>query len=397
MVTGITGMVGSTIAHECVESNKVIGVVRRTSNRSLGRLDKAGLIGRGNLILESGDLTDYSSLYRIIRAHKPDIIINCGASSHVGESFKTPLENLQITGAGCANLLEAVRNNQDEVYNPYFVQFSTSEMFGGNFSRAFFEYEANDGPSYPQHYNIKYENPRYNTMKDLGICGEAFQNEQTPLSANSPYAAAKIYAHNMTELYREAYGMNCISLIAFNMEGPARGETFVTRKITKYVAALDKWSKQVKQVVDHKKYPYGTFSCLDEEHIAYTTGSYVSQFPKLKLGNINSVRDWTHVSDSIRAIPTIINNGGLGPYCVCSNQTHSVKEFIEEAFSVIKVDKDKCMDYILIDQSLIRPCEVPFLRGDSTKLRELGWEPKVGFGDLVKEMVLSDILESSLL
>lgn len=304
-----------------------------------GRLEEMGILHHKNLTLCSGDVTDFGSIENIIRANRPDIVINCAASSHVGESFHTPVANLDITGKGCANILEAIRVNKSKEYNPQFVQFSSSEMMGSNCS-----IRNNDGTL--THYTGE-------TTAAINF-SKCFQNEETPLSANSPYAAAKIYAHNMTELYRRAYGMNCISFIMFNSESEYRGENFVTRKITKYVGQL-----AAKKVTE-----------------------------KLRLGNMNAMRDWTYAHDSINALSLLLELGATGPYVICSNQTHTVGHFAKLAFDLIG---EKADDHIVVDPAFFRPCEVPFLKGDSSKIRALGWTPNVNIDGLARIMVSKDI------
>jgi GDPmannose 4,6-dehydratase len=288
----------------------------------------------------SGDITDYSSIDRIIKEYKPDVIGNLAAASHVGDSFKEPLANIQITGVGCANMLEAIRNNYSDTYRPKFWQMSSSEMFGSN-------------------YSCKTQTGRiYHTNTDLFGCkpdNESFQYEDTPLSANSPYAAAKIYAHNMTELYRKAYGIYANSMICFNFEGPFRGETFVTRKVTRYVAEFK---------------------------------SKNGKIPKLRLGNLDSQRSWLSASDMVDAVLLALQHPS-DTYVVSHPQVNSIRDLCRTAFSHIGVDN--WQDFVEIDPQFIRPVEVPYLRGDSSKISKLGWKPKVAFEQLIKEMVDADI------
>jgi GDPmannose 4,6-dehydratase len=288
----------------------------------------------------SGDITDYSSIDRIIKEYKPDVIGNLAAASHVGDSFKEPLANIQITGVGCANMLEAIRNNYSDTYQPKFWQMSSSEMFGSNYSS-----KTNTGRI-------------YHKSTDLFGCkpdNESFQYEDTPLSANSPYAAAKIYAHNMTELYRRAYGIYANSMICFNFEGPFRGETFVTRKVTRYVAEFK---------------------------------SKNGKIPKLRLGNLDSQRSWLSASDMVDAVLLALQHPS-DTYVVSHPQVNSIRDLCRTAFSHIGVDNWE--DFVEIDPEFIRPVEVPYLRGDSSKISKLGWKPKVAFEQLIKEMVDADI------
>ena len=326
LLTGITGQAGTEFCKKLLPEHEVIGMYRRTANTSFARMTEAGLFCHSSLSMVSGDITDYSSIDRIIKEYKPDVIGNLAAASHVGDSFKEPLANIQITGVGCANMLEAIRNNYSDTYRPKFWQMSSSEMFGSNCSSRIL-YGDND----------------------------EFQDENTPLSANSPYAAAKIYAHNMTELYRRAYGIYANSMICFNFEGPFRGETFVTRKVTRYVAEFK---------------------------------SKNGQIPKLRLGNLDSQRSWLSASDMVDAVLLALQHPS-DTYVVSHPQVNSIRDLCRTAFSHIGVDNWE--DFVEIDPKFIRPVEVPYLRGDSSKISKLGWKPKVAFEQLIKEMVDADI------
>ena len=215
LITGITGQIGTIFSKLVLDQgDQVIGVHRRTANSNFDRLEESGIIKNPLLRLCSGDVTDYSSIDRLVKQHKPDRIINFAASSHVHESFKTPVANLDITGAGCTNILESIRNNMGYKYSPKFVQISSSEMFGSNFS------SESDGQGV-YHYSMHDCGKRM--LESLERYPENYwQDENTPLSANSPYAAAKIYAHNMTELYRRAYDIYANSIILFNTESEYR-------------------------------------------------------------------------------------------------------------------------------------------------------------------------------
>lgn len=331
LLTGITGQAGTVFTQELLkEGHTVIGLYRRTANDNMGRLREAGLLTNDNVILAEGDVTDYSSIDRAIKEFRPDFIGNLAASSHVHESFKNPLANLKITGEGCVNVLESVRNNYSDTYRPKVWQMSSSEMFGSNYS-----------------------------VNDLD---QKYQDENTPLSANSPYAAAKIYAHNMCLLYAKAYGMFVNTMVCFNFEGPYRGSNFVTKKITEYVASL------------HKEI------CL---------GGDKNNFRKLKLGNLNAMRDWTSAIDMVRGVLLCLRQDAPDTYCVCSNQIHSIKELCSIAFGRIGIKNWE--KHVEVDPQFIRPVEVPFLRGSNYKIGSLGWSPKVSFTDLIWSMVDQDI------
>ena len=386
-ITGITGQIGTVMAKTLLErGDSVIGMYRRTANSNFDRLEETGIIKNPALRLCSGDVTDFSSIDRIIKQYKPDRIINFAASSHVHESFKTPIANLNITGAGCVNMLESIRTNRNMGYNPKFVQISSSEMFGGNFTfrksdkgfcNAEIEYEnCNVDDKQGQHWLDTFPN-------------DCYQNEDTPLSANSPYAAAKIYGHNMTELYKKAYDMYVNSIILFNTESEYRRINFVTRKITDYVARLfhfqNTWRDRVHLVAEYDYFADPDFiTVVDPE-----TGAARDRFPKLRLGNLESMRDWTYAEDSCNAILLSLNQEDPDTYVVCSGQTQSIQKLCELAFAEIGIQDIR--NHIVIDPKFYRPVEVPFLRGDSSKIRSLGWEPTTDFESIVSIMLGKDI------
>jgi GDPmannose 4,6-dehydratase len=238
----------------------------------------------------------------------------------VGTSFKQPSTTFQIDTIGAINILESIRKNSPITK---FYQASTSEMFGRNFS----------------------------TDKD----GSKYQDEQTELLPQSPYGVAKLAAHRLVQIYREAYGVFAVSGILFNHESPRRGEQFVTRKITKYLG----------QLVNH--------------NIKET----------LKLGNLNSSRDWGHAKDYVNAMFLMLQNDSPQDYVICTGKTHTVLDFLKAAFEHVNLDYTK---HVEIDPNLYRPAEVDYLCGRNDKAKkELKWFPQIGFEDLVKDMVTSDV------
>lgn len=282
------------------------------------------LIYQGLELIE-GDVTDSHSMNLIIGKYKPDLLFNVAAMSHVHTSFNCPSSTFQIDAIGVINILEAIRHFSPQTK---LYHASTSEMFGSNF-----------------------------TEKN----GEKFQDEDTAFVCQSPYAISKLAAHHMVRLYRESYGLFACSGILFNHESERRGENFVTRKITKYIGRLAVY--------------------LEQAHPSI-------QFEKLKLGNLDSYRDWSHAEDMVEAMLLMLEAKSPNDYVVGSGDTHSIKEFLEEAFSLIKQD---WKDYVEIDQALIRPAEVDYLCANPTKIKqELGWQPKIDFEGLVKRMVQYD-------
>jgi len=330
IVLGVSGQCGSYLAELLLNKGyNVIGTVRRSSVDTTERVKH--LNKNPNFKIVECDITDITSIGEVLSI-KPQLIFNCAAQSHVGTSFSQPSYTFQVDAVGVLNILETIR-----LYTPEsrLIQFSTSEMFGSNYTTQWKSY---------------CDNNYIDTTNIINV-----QNEFTSFSPNSPYAVAKVAAFNLVSLYREAYKLNVCSGIMFNMESPRRGENFVTRKITKYIAEL---------VTGKRK-------------------------DKLQLGNIESFRDWGFVPDYMEAVYKIITADKLDDYVVCTGETHTVKEFLEVAFSLVGLNWE---DYVWFNKDLVRPMEVDYLCGDASKIKEkLGWEPKVKFNELVKMMVESDI------
>jgi len=318
LITGITGQDGSYLAEMLLKKGyKVIGVKRRTSLISTDRIDNifndSDLIMNFDLVY--GNMNDSGCLHRLLIEHKPDEIYNLAAQSHVRVSFETPEETTEFVAMGTLRLLEAYKNICPEAK---FYQASSSEMFG-------------DNP----------ENP---------------QSETTRLMPASPYACAKVYAHNLCRNYRESYGLHISSGILFNHESPRRGETFVTRKITRAAARIK-------------------MGLQDD----------------LLLGNLDAKRDWGFAGDYVEAMWLMTQQETPDDYVVATGETHTVKEFLQVVFDYAGLDVDK---YVKIDERLFRPHEVPLLLGDATKAKEkLGWEPKINFEGLAKMMYDEDLKE----
>lgn len=317
LITGITGQDGSYLADLLLAKGyEVYGMIRRSSSFNTARLDHLYTDphdSNARLHLVYGDLNDGSRLNHLIRTIRPDEIYNLGAQSHVRVSFDVPEYTGDATGLGVLRLLDAIRETGHECK---FYQASSSEMFG----------------------------------KVL----EVPQNESTPFYPRSPYGAAKVYGHWITVNYRESYGMYACSGILFNHESPRRGETFVTRKITRAVGRI------VHGLQD-----------------------------KIFLGNLDAKRDWGFAGDYVEAMWMMMQQDEPDDYVVATGETHSVKEFLDEAFKHVNLDWEK---HVEIDPRYYRPAEVDLLLGDSTKAREkLGWSPRVDFPGLVQMMVDHDL------
>jgi GDPmannose 4,6-dehydratase len=321
LITGVTGQDGSYLAEFLLAKGyEVHGIIRRSSSFNTGRINHIYQDQHDphpHLRLVYGDLNDASSLNRIIRDVAPDEIYNLGAQSHVRVSFDIPEYTGEITAIGAVRLLEAIRESRIPTK---FYQASSSEMFGN---------------------------------------APAPQNENTPLLPRSPYAAAKLYAHWMTATYRDGYGLFACSGILFNHESPRRGETFVTRKITKAIARI-----------------------------------HAGRQHKLFLGNLDARRDWGFAGDYVEAMWLMMQQDKPDDYVIATGETHSVREFLEEAFGRMNMDWKK---YVEIDPRYYRPAEVDLLLGDASKAKsKLNWKPKVHFRELVHMMVDSDVKDELL-
>tara|TARA_R100000995_G_scaffold84568_2_gene63684 strand:- start:18280 stop:19251 length:972 start_codon:yes stop_codon:yes gene_type:complete len=311
IVTGVTGQDGSYLAELLLEKGyRVIGAKRRTSMICTDRIDH--IYDNENFILEYYDLNDVGSLYRLLINYEPDEFYNLGAQSHVRVSFDIPENTVDGIAMGTLRILEAIRTIRPECK---LYQASSSEMYG-------------DSEEYPF-------------------------TETSRMTPASPYACAKLFAHNLVRNYRESYGLFACSGILFNHESPRRGETFVTRKIT-LAAARIKHGLQ----------------------------------DKLRLGNLEAHRDWGFAGDYVKAMWLMLQQEEPDDFVIATGETHTVSEFLKVVFEYAGLDIDK---YVEIDPRLFRPHEVPYLLGDSTKAKEiLGWEPETTFKQLAKLMYDKD-------
>lgn len=325
LIFGVTGQAGSYLSEKFLrEGYDVYGVNRRTSLPNDGRLSIAKTYSNFHIV--EGDITDSFSVADVISKIRPVYIANAAAQSHVATSFEQPAFTWNATALGVLNVLEAVRTVDKNIK---VVQFSSSEMFGSE----------------------------YSTRIDENGVKTTYQDENTPMFPQSPYAIAKLAGHHLIRNYRNSYSMNLASAIFFNMESPRRGEKFVTRKITKYIGQLMNFSHST---------------------------------PKLKLGNIDARRDWGHCEDYMDCIYKMFTCGQNKDYVISTGKTISVRDFLEVAFNYVGKNWE---DYVEIDSSLYRPSEVAYLHGDSSLVqRDLGWTPKRTVYDIVKEMVDHDIL-----
>ncbi|UDL88466.1 GDP-mannose 4,6-dehydratase [Mesorhizobium sp. PAMC28654] len=340
LITGVTGQDGAYLAQLLLQKGYIVhGVKRRSSSFNTERVDDIYVDPHERdtrFFLHYGDLTDATNLIRLVQETRPSEIYNLGAQSHVQVSFETPEYTGNSDALGTLRLLEAIRILRLEK-SVRFYQASTSELYG----------KAQQVP----------------------------QSETTPFHPRSPYAAAKLYAYWITVNYREAYGMFAANGILFNHESPTRGETFVTRKITRAVAAIDRGLQET-----------------------------------LYLGNIDARRDWGHARDYVEGMWRILQHEEPDDFVLATGETHSVREFVELAFAQtgrtvrwqgqgvdeIGVDADSGTALVRIDPRYFRPTEVDLLLGDASKAKaRLGWTHTVGFTDLVAEMVQADLARAT--
>ncbi len=321
LITGITGQDGSYLAELLLAKGyDVHGLIRRSSSFNTSRIDHCyrDPHERGaKLHLHYADLTDANGLSKIVRQVKPTEVYNLGAQSHVRVSFDQPIYTSEATGMGAVRLLEAVRDYQESSgYQIRYYQASSSEQYGK--------------------------------------VVETPQTETTPFYPRSPYGVAKLYAHWITVNYRESYGLHASCGILFNHESPRRGETFVTRKITRAVGRIK-----------------------------------VGLQKKLYLGNLDAKRDWGFAGDYVEAMWLMLQQAEPDDYVVATGETHPVSEFCEKAFGRVGLN---FKDFVEIDPRYFRPAEVDLLLGDPSKANaKLGWKPKVGFDELVGMMVDTDM------
>lgn len=316
LITGITGQDGYYLTKLLISKDyEVHGTIRRSSSINTSRIDD--LISKyqddGRLKLYYSDLLDSSSLGNLINSIKPDEIYNLAAQSHVAVSFKNPIYTTQVGTLGSASLLESLRNLD---YDTKFYQASSSEMYGGS------------------------------SKEKL--------NETSKFEAKSPYAASKVFAHDMTKLYRESYNLFCVNGILFNHESPHRGETFVTRKITRAATRIK-----------------------------------LNLQSKLTLGNLDASRDWGFAGDYVEGMWRMLQSDNASDWVLATGESHTVKEFAKLTFKKLDLDWE---DFVVTSEKYFRPNEVDFLLGDYSKAKkELGWEPTTSFDKLVDLMIESDL------
>ena len=344
VIFGVTGQDGSYLAEYLLGMDyKVVGVTRRCSVDNT--INIKGVLSNHNFLLLEGDVSDYLCVSGAFnQASKfcdgqPREVYSLAAQSHVGLSFTQPIAAFRINAEGPLNILSVIRRECDPSLTRFY-QASTSEMFGNE-----------PGP----------------------------QSETTPLMPNSPYSIAKLAAHHLVRLSREAYGMYACAGILFNHESPRRGEKFVTRKITKYVAQLRKF-------IEDKGYA---------PRVQYTDSCGLGKstnldFTSLRLGNLDASRDWGYAPDYVRAMHLMLQQDYPRDYVIGTGETHSIREFLDVAFQCIGI-KD-WSPYVVLDSEFFRPLDVNYLLANPTRAKvELGWEPQVSFNELVEIMMKEEL------
>lgn len=316
LITGITGQDGYYLSKFLLENGyQVHGTIRRASLINTKRIDSLiSKYSKENLLkLHYSDLLDSSSLSLLINEIEPDEVYNLAAQSHVSVSFKNPIYTSQVSTMGSLSILEAIKVHEKNIK---FYQASSSEMYGG--------------------------------------VGKEALNEESVFNPKSPYAISKLFAHEMTKIYRESYEMFCVNGILFNHESPVRGETFVTRKITRAVTRIS-----------------------------------LNLQKKLTLGNLDSYRDWGFAGDYVEGMWKMMNYKKPDDWVLATGETHTVREFVEKAFGYFQLDWEK---YVQISEKYFRPNEVDYLLGDPSKAKaKLNWNPECSFDQLVEKMIKSDL------
>jgi GDPmannose 4,6-dehydratase len=319
LITGITGQDGAYLSKLLIEKNyEVHGLIRRSSSFNTARIDNliSEFSPENRLQLHYSDLLDSSSITNLINSIDPDEIYNLAAQSHVSVSFENPIYTTQVGTLGSITILEALKHSKKQVK---FYQASSSEMFGGGSKKAL--------------------------------------NEESVLNPKSPYGASKVFAHDITKIYRDSYGIFGVNGILFNHESPLRGETFVTRKISKAVGRISMGIQE-----------------------------------KLTLGNLNASRDWGYAKDYVEGVWKMMQYESPEDWVLATGVTKTVQDFAKEAFAVVNLNWE---DYVITSEKYYRPNEVDYLLGDASKAKKiLGWEPSVTFKQLVKIMVDHDINEA---
>jgi GDPmannose 4,6-dehydratase len=397
VITGVTGQDGSYLAELLLSKGYAVkGLARRSSiDNHYDRVKH--LVGEQWFDLIEGDVSDTINVSNLIQQYKPSEFYNLAAQSHVQTSFAQPSLTFNVNTHGVLNILEAIRQHSP---NTRFYQASTSEMFGSNVS---FDYDVQgcavryDGPMLPEDSNISRNRYGCDSVSPQSTYDGIFQDEDTPFAPQSPYAVSKAAAHHLTQLYRKAYKIHASCGILFNHESERRGVLFVTRKITKWIGEYMKWFPTQPRFEQGQ---LASIRIVDDPSKIYVGIYDKIGFPKLKLGNLEALRDWGHAEDYVKAMHLMVWADAPDDYVVATGKSYTIKEFLEAAFRYVSdtygVGVTIGIDsHVMIDPAFVRPAEVNYLLGNTSKIRSsLFWEPQVRFGDLVKRMVDHDISQA---
>jgi GDPmannose 4,6-dehydratase len=339
IIFGVTGQDGSYLSELLLEKGyKVVGVNRRASTNNTERLTH--LLDNKDFKLIEGDVTDFISVSSIINDHQSDEVYNLAAQSHVATSFNEPLHTWRVDAEGPLNILESVRRY---CFQSKFYQASTSEMFGSS------------------------------------VDEDGYQRETTQFKPQSPYAIAKLASHHKVRIYREAYGMYACSGILFNHESERRGEKFVSRKITKWVAEFKNW-------MDDENSPFDAVVDTDKIISVMHPDRF---FPKLRLGNLDAARDWGYAQDYVKAMWMMLQQEDAEDYVIATGTSRTVRDFLRIAFDYVGIKEWE--NLVVVDTEFYRPAEVEFLHGDANKAKsEMGWSVETPFNEIVRRMVEYD-------
>jgi GDPmannose 4,6-dehydratase len=344
IISGVSGQDGSYLAELLLDKGfTVIGFSRRVSVDTSERIKH--LFENPKFIFEEGDICDHSYICKLLIKEKPDHFYNLAAQSHVGTSFSQPIITTDINYGGVLNVLNAIKDFSPKTR---LYQASTSEMFGSS----------------------------YCTKGD-----DKIQDENTLFLPQSPYAIAKLAAHHSVRLFRENYGLFACSGILFNHESPRRGDKFVTKKITNWLREFRTWrTSRGNEFLDLNTNDDNNIISMTEEGIP------IERFPKLRLGNLDASRDWGYANDYVQAMHMMLEADKPDDFVVATGETYTVRDFLDAAFFYCSIED--WTNFVVIDPKFYRPAEVDYLKGDSSKIRNnLGWNPKIGFQQLVKMMI----------
>lgn len=358
VISGVTGQTGSYLAETLLsEGYFVIGFSRRVSVDTSERIRH--LLCNSRFQFEEGDICDTHYITSLLTKYRVAEFYNLAAQSHVGTSFSQPVVTSDINYGGVLNILNCIKELSPTTK---FYQASTSELFGSSYDERVGEFIS---ISRSITYTEEFETEKY-------------QDENTKMQPQSPYAVAKLASHHLVRLYRESYGIYAATGILFNHESPRRGDKFVTKKITKWLGKFIEFTESK---------PLGEF-VPDPDYILTQNGSI--KYPKLRLGNLDASRDWGHAKDYAEGMHKILQQEKPDDFVLCTGETHTIREFLTVAFKEIGIDDWE--PFVVVDPEFYRPAEVDYLRGRCKKAQDtFGWKPSYDFESLVKEMVDAEV------